>query len=136
STTPSIIKTVQENPYEKPAVVGQTIIGTTAFRNTGVTLEVFAPNVIDDDMNWNTTEDTYIRLRLRASVNEVGENIIIAVDDRISGADQIGAASFVSRSIDTEVCVRSEQALILGSLYRRESELARYAATLPFRCFG
>ncbi|GMV99470.1 MAG: hypothetical protein AMXMBFR84_06090 [Candidatus Hydrogenedentota bacterium] len=130
SAMPSVIKTVQENPYEQPVVVGQTIIGTTAFRNTGVTLEVFAPDVIDDDLDWNTTEDTYVRLVLRASVNELGENLIIAVDDRIIGADQISAPSFVSRSIETEVWVRNGQVLILGGLYRNRK--IKQGETVPW----
>lgn len=118
SAVPTIIKTVEENPYESPTVVGTTVVTATKFRPTGVTLTVHVPDVIDDDQNWNTTQDTYINLDLIAEVKELGEDIIVALDNRIVGASRIAAPTFVTRSIDTSVWVRHGQVLILGGLFR------------------
>ncbi|MFA6241882.1 MAG: hypothetical protein WC655_13190 [Candidatus Hydrogenedentales bacterium] len=118
SVTPTIIKTIEENPYESPTVVGTTVVTATKFRPTGVTLTVHVPDVIDDDLNWNTTQDTYINLDLIAEVKELGEDIIVALDNRIVGASRIAAPTFVQRSIDTSVWVRHGQVLILGGLFR------------------
>ncbi|MBX7257589.1 MAG: type II and III secretion system protein [Candidatus Hydrogenedentes bacterium] len=118
SGTPTIIKTVEENPYESPTVVGTTVVTATKFRPTGVTLTVHVPDVVDDDLNWNTTQDTYINLNLLAEVKELGEDIIVALDNRIVGASRIAAPTFVTRSINTSVWVRHGQVLILGGLFR------------------
>jgi hypothetical protein len=119
---PTVIETVEENPYENPTVVGTTVVGVTDFRKTGVILQVGVPEIIDDDGDWvNTVDDTFIKLQLRAEVKELGENIVVAVDDRFAGANQVVAPTFVSRSIDTSVWVRHGQVLILGGLFRNRT---------------
>ncbi len=118
NAVPTIIETVEENPYENPTVVGTTVVGVTDFRKTGVILQVGVPEVIDDDGDWTTVDDTYIQLQLMAEVKELGEDIVVAVDDRFAGANQVVAPTFVSRSITTNVWVRHGQVLILGGLFR------------------
>jgi hypothetical protein len=115
---PTVIETVEENPYENPTVVGTTVVGVTDFRKTGVILQVAVLDVIDDDGDWTTVDDTYIQLQLLAEVKELGEDIVVAVDDRFAGANQVVAPTFVSRSMTTNVWVRHGQVLILGGLYR------------------
>ncbi len=115
---PTVIETVEENPYENPTVVGTTVVGTTDFRKTGVILKVQVPEVIDDDGDWTTTDDTFIHLAIYAEVKELGEDIVVAVDDRFIGANRVVAPSFVSRSMNTQVWVRHGQVLILGGLFR------------------
>lgn len=115
---PTVIETVEENPYENPTVVGTTVVGTTDFRKTGVILKVQIPEVIDDDGDWTTVDDTFIHLAISAEVKELGEDIVVAVDDRFIGANQVVAPSFVSRSVNTQVWVRHGQVLILGGLFR------------------
>jgi hypothetical protein len=117
----TILETVEENPYEKPTVVGTTVVQTTDFRKTGVIFTAQVPHIIDDDGNWSTTEDTYINLILRADIKELGEEIIVAEDDRFGSASRVTAPTFVSRSIDTQVWVRSGQVLVLGGLYRNRT---------------
>lgn len=118
NAVPTIIETVEENPYENPTVVGTTVVGVTDFRKTGVILQVGVPDVIDDDGDWTTVDDTFIKLQLLAEVKELGEDIVVAVDDRFAGANQVVAPTFVSRSISTNVWVRHGQVLILGGLFR------------------
>lgn len=118
SATPALIETVEENPYESPVVVSNTVVATTEFRKTGVIMTVQIIDVIDDDKNWETTEDTYFNLILRAEVKELGEEIVIAEQDRLVGANRITAPTFVSRSVDTQVWVRHGQVLVLGGLFR------------------
>lgn len=118
SPIPTVIETVEENPYEKPTVVGTTVVAATAFQKTGVIMTVQVPNAIDDDGNWETTDDTYFNLLLRAEVKELGEQIVVAEQELIVGANRITAPTFVSRSIDTQVWVRHGQVLVLGGLFR------------------
>jgi hypothetical protein len=121
NTAPTVIETVEENPYENPTVVGTTVVGVTDFRKTGVILQVGVPEVIDDDGDWTTLDDTFIKLQLLAEVKELGEDIVVAVDDRFAGANQVVAPTFVSRSMATNVWVRHGQVLILGGLYRNRN---------------
>ncbi|MDZ4861705.1 MAG: hypothetical protein SGI88_22250 [Candidatus Hydrogenedentes bacterium] len=117
-TVPTTIETVEENPYESPTVVGTTVVAATEFRKTGVIMTVQIIDVIDDDGSWETTEDTYFCLLLRSEVKELGEEIVVAEQDRLVGASRITAPTFVSRSIDTQVWVRHGQVLVLGGLFR------------------
>ncbi|HRK33042.1 MAG TPA: hypothetical protein PLJ47_00505 [Candidatus Hydrogenedentes bacterium] len=115
---PTTIETVEENPYESPTVIGNTVVAATDFRKTGVIMTVQIIDVIDDDGNWETTDDTYFSLLLRSEVKELGEQIVVAEQDRLVGASRITAPTFVSRSIDTQVWVRHGQVLVLGGLFR------------------
>jgi len=114
----TVIKTVREIPYEDTTVVGATVVQATSFRDTGVALTLKVPKVTDDDGNWATLEDTYINLEVAAEVKELGNRIVIALDDSLSGGTQITAPVFITRSIMTSVWVRHGQVLVLGGLYR------------------
>jgi len=116
--TPTSIETVEENPYESPTVVGTTVVAATEFRKTGVIMQVQIADVIDDDGNWQTTEDTYFNCVIRAEVKELGEEIVVAEQDRLLGANPISAPTFVTRSVDTQVWIRHGQVLVLGGLFR------------------
>ena len=134
----TIIKTTQQIPYENTVVVGSTAVQTTEFKDTGVTLTVRAPKVIDDDGDPTTKEDTYIRLRLTASVTEEGQRITVALDDLLAGSgglfdsttNAIQVPEFVTREITTEVWVRHGQVLMMGGLYRNTEN--KDLATLPW----
>ncbi|MFP6580952.1 MAG: hypothetical protein VCD00_00180 [Candidatus Hydrogenedentota bacterium] len=121
---PSLITTSQMIPYETTQVVGNTAVQTVDFKPTGVILNLSAPEVIDDDGDWNTTHDTYIRLNIDATVTEQGQRIIVALDDKlIAGgvftiaANAISVPEFVTRKIKTEVWVPEGETLMLGGLY-------------------
>lgn len=118
------IETTQRIPYENTTVVGATTVQTTDFRNTGVTLHIQVPDVVDVDGDWNTPEDTFIQLGVRSEVSEEGQRIVIALDDQLAGGgdfnlarNAISAPEFISRSIRTECLVKSGQVLVLGGLY-------------------
>jgi type II secretory pathway component GspD/PulD (secretin) len=121
---PTKIETSQKVPYESTVVVGNTPIQVTEFKDTGVLLNVSVPEIIDDDDDFRTTNDTYIRLNLDAMVKEEGQRLAIALDDRLSGGifsdgkSAIMVPEFVDRSIKTEVWVRHGQVLVMGGLYR------------------
>jgi len=134
--TPTTIETVQKIPYEDTIVVGATIQQVTSFRDTGVMLDVQALEVIDDDGNRNTMDDTYMRLRLTARVNEEGQRITVALDDALSGSgdNAIRVPEFISRSITTEVWVRHGQVLLMGGLFRNSEN--RNVSTLPWLTQG
>jgi hypothetical protein len=119
--TPSSIETVEENPYESPTVIGTTVVAATDFRKTGVIMQVQIVDVIDDDGNWQTTEDTYFNCVIRAEVKELGEEIVVAEQDRLLGANLISAPTFVTRSVDTQVWIRHGQVLVLGGLFRNRT---------------
>lgn len=116
--TPTSIETVEENPYESPTVVGTTVVATTEFRKTGVIMEVQIVDAIDDDGDWTTTEDTYFNCVIRAEVKELGEEIVVAEQQQLLGANPITAPTFVTRSVDTHVWIRHGQVLVLGGLFR------------------
>jgi hypothetical protein len=118
--TPTEIKTVQENPYARPTVVGTTVINATDFRDTGVTLWVWVRKVIDDDGDWNTTHDTYVQMYIVAEVTERGQDEVIAADPRFGASQQISAPSFLTRRIDTKVWVRHGEVLVMGGLFRNQ----------------
>ncbi len=118
----TVIKTVREIPYEDTTVVGATVVQATSFRDTGVALTLKVPKVTDDDGNWATLEDTYVNLQVQAEVKELGSRIVIALDDRLAGANQITAPVFITRSITTDVWVRNGQVLVLGGLYRNTKQ--------------
>lgn len=118
---PTSIETVEENPYESPTVVGNTVVTTTAFRKTGVIMSVQIPDVIDDDGRWETTDDTYFNCVIRAEVKELGEEIVVAETDRLVGANTISAPTLVTRSVDTQVWIRNGQVLVLGGLFRNRT---------------
>jgi hypothetical protein len=139
--TPTVIQTSQEIPYESTVVVGTTVAQVTEFKPTGVILQVRALQVIDDDNDQNTTDDTYINLELTATVNEEGQRITVSLDDMLGnagwftqGSNAISVPEFVSRSIMTTVWVRHGQVLILGGLYRNTKN--KNLATLPWLTQG
>jgi len=141
SPVPTVIQTTQKIPYENTVVVGATAVQTTAFRDTGVSLTVSAPEIVDDDGDLGTTNDTFIKLLVSAQVNEEGERIVVALDDQMAAGGIFGQASnairvpeFVSRSVATSVWVRHGQVLLLGGLYRNTEN--KNLATLPWLTQG
>ncbi len=136
SQVPTQIKTVERIPYEETVVVGSTTAQTTKFRDTGVSLTITVPQVIDDDKDWSTTEDTYVSLNVDIEVNEEGQRIVVALDDQLAGANfslarnQIEVPEQITRSIKTSVWVRHGQVLILGGLYRNTA--SESLSTLPW----
>lgn len=133
----SVIKTVVKIPYEETVVVGYTPVQATQFRDTGVTLVVSVPEVIDDDNDWTTMTDTYAKLQVFAEVNEVGQYRVVSLDSKLAGGadfslalNSIQAPEFVSRSVNTHVWVRHGQVLILGGLYRNTKD--KDLTTLPW----
>ncbi len=136
------IATTQNIPYEKTVVVGSTTVQTTDFRDTGVTLNVSALQVYDEDGNPNTTDDVYIQLHLSAEIKEEGQRITVALDDSVATAggvfaratNAISVPEFISRSMETTVWVRHGQVLILGGLYRNTKH--KNVATLPWLTQG
>lgn len=140
-TTPTIIQTTQQIPYENTVVVGSTAVQVTAFEDTGVTLEIMVPEIIDDDGDWTTRDDTYVRLDIKASVKEEGQRIVVALDDQLAGGSNFSLArnaisvpEFISRRIDTHVWVRNGQVLMLGGLYRNSETKSN--STLPWLTQG
>jgi hypothetical protein len=129
-STPTEIKTVRENPYARPTVVGTTVVNATDFRDTGVTLWVWVRKVIDDDGDWHTTNDTYVQLYVVADVKERGQDEVIAFDARFGASQQTIAPSFLSRRIDTKVWVRHGEVLVLGGLFRNQD--LRSIETVPW----
>jgi len=136
SDVPTIISATQRIPYENTVVVGSTTVQTTNFRDTGVQLTVNATDLRDEDGDFGTTEDTYIRLTLNAVVNEEGQRIVVALDDQVAGgvfttqSNAITAPEFVSRGISTDVWVRHGQVLVLGGLFRTSK--GKDLTTLPW----
>ncbi len=135
------VKTTQRIPYEDTQVVGVLAVQVTQFRDTGVMLKVGVPDIIDDDGDWTTNDDTYIFLDVNAEVKEVGQRIVVALDDQLAGGgdfslarNAITAPEFLSRSIDTHVCVRHGQVLMLGGLYRNTKN--KSLTTLPWLTQG
>ncbi|MFP4172199.1 MAG: type II secretion system protein GspD [Candidatus Hydrogenedentota bacterium] len=122
---PTEVKTVRQVPYENTVVVGNTPVQITDFRDTGVTLNISVPEVINDGDNWTSRDDTYIKLDVTADVKEEGQRIVVALDNTLAqGGDfslarnSISAPEFISRSITTSAWVRDGQVLVLGGLYR------------------
>ena len=135
---PTVIETTQQIPFEDTVVVGSTAVQITSFKDTGVKLNVMAAEIFDDDGDPKTREDTYINLKLTASVIEEGQRITVALDDLLAGAGGLFSAAtnaiqvpeFVNREIVTEVWVRHGQVLMLGGLYRNTEN--KDLATLPW----
>jgi Flp pilus assembly secretin CpaC len=124
SPVPTHIQTVDEIPYEETVSVGANIVQVVKRKPAGVTLTATVPQVIDDDGDWTTQDDTYIMLNIVAEVNEEGQRITVALDDQFTGGlitggqNAIRVPEFISRSVKTTVWVRHGQVLILGGLYR------------------
>ncbi len=125
SPVPTIIKTSQDVPYSNTIVIGSSAVQTTAFKPTGVAMTVSALEVADDDGNPATTEDTYIKLKLTAEINEEGPRIAVALGMGTGTGSVLNQTTtaitvpeFVSRSVDTTVWVRNGQVLLMGGLYR------------------
>lgn len=130
---PTIVETTLKIPYENTVVVGSTAKQITEFEDTGVSLTLFAPEIIDDDNDWSTTDDTYIRLDIIVSVKEEGQRIVVALDNELAGSSFspfISVPEFISRSIQTHVWVRHNQVLMLGGLYRNTDN--KNLTTLPW----
>jgi hypothetical protein len=131
------IKTTEKIPYESTKVVGATTIQVVEFKDTGVTLNFTALDAIDDDGDPKTKHDTFIKLRIDATVREEGQRIIVALDDQLAAAgnfslaqNAITAPEFVSRQIITTVWVPEGQVLMLGGLYRNSEN--KTLSTLPW----
>lgn len=131
------IQTTQKVPYENTVVVGATTVQTTDFRDTGVMLEVEAPEIYDVDGDWTTTDDTIIQLAISAEVSEEGQRITIALGDQVAtgggvsvNTNAIRVPEFVKRSVNTHLFVRNGQVLVLGGLYRNSK--SRSLASPPF----
>lgn len=135
---PTIIKTVQKTPYENTVVVGYNAVQVTAFRDTGVTLNITVPQIIDDDGDWSTNDDSYVQMDVVSEVLEEGQRITVALDQQGAGVGPQGAAiqvpEFVSRSINTHVWVRNGQVLILGGLFRNTKD--KSLSTVPWLLQG
>ncbi|MCP4644283.1 MAG: hypothetical protein GY851_27820 [bacterium] len=127
--TQTTIKTVQNNPYENPVVVGTTIVDTTAFKDTGVSLSVKVPDLADDDKDWFTQEDSYVKLELEASITELGNEVLISTNQ-----GGVAAPQFSNRLLTTTVWVRHGQTLILGGLYRNTKQ--KNLASVPWLAQG
>lgn len=135
--TPTVIQTVQQVPYINKVVVGSSAVQTTAFRNTGVSLSVMAEQLVDDDEDMSTSDDTYIKLQLQAEVNEQGQRINVAVEDTeglLGQRSSISVPEFVTRNINTTVWVRDGEVLVLGGLYRNTKN--KDLSTLPWLTQG
>jgi len=117
----SVIATNSKIPYSNTVVVGSTVRQVTAFRDTGVTMDVQVPKVIDDDNDWYSNQDTYIQLVLSASVTKEGQRRTIALDDQLAGSSNadnlIQVPEMVTRRINTTVWVQNGQVLSIGGLY-------------------
>lgn len=118
--------TVTRVPYEKTQVVGTTAQQITDFRETGVSMKLTLNDIIDDDGDWTRNTDTYINLVIDASVKELGQQFVVALDDGQLPAtnfnqrqNALTAPEFITRQINTDVWVRDGQVLVLGGLYRR-----------------
>ncbi|NIA15374.1 MAG: hypothetical protein GWP08_14995 [Nitrospiraceae bacterium] len=138
---PTTIKTTQKIPYEDTVVVGTTAVQTTNFRETGVEMTVSAPEIIDDDGNLSTNDDTYVRLDIQASVAEEGQRIVVALAEQVaqtgafsSTSNAIQVPEFVSRRVKTTVWVRHGQVLLLGGLYRNTKN--KNVSTVPWLTQG
>ena len=132
-TIPTIVETTLKIPYENTVVVGSTAKQITQFEDIGVSLTLFAPEVYDEDNDWSTTDDTYIRLDVRASVKEEGQSIVVALDNELASSTFspfISVPEFISRSIQTHVWVRNNQVLMLGGLYSNTDN--KNLTTLPW----
>lgn len=135
---PTVIETTQQVPFESTVVVGSTTHQVTNFRDTGVKLQVEALKIADDDGDPETLEDSYIKLKIVASVKEEGQRITVALDDLLANSgtlfaqtsNAISVPEFVSREISTVAWVRHGQTLILGGLYRNTK--SKNLATLPW----
>ncbi len=134
---PTMVETVQDIPYESTTVVGSTAVQVTKFEATGVMLKISVPEIIDDDGDWNTRDDTYVRLHVEATVKEEGQRIVISLDDRLAVGEEntlaknaITVPEFISRSIHTHVWVPDGQVLMLGGLYRNTEN--KNISTLPW----
>lgn len=134
---PTNIQTTQKIPYESTKVVGATTIQVVEFKDTGVTLNFQALDAIDDDGDSKTKNDSYIRLKIDATVREEGQRIIVALDDQLAASgnfslaqNAITAPEFVSRQIITEVWLPEGQVLMLGGLYRNSEN--KTLSTLPW----
>ncbi len=122
SPIPTIIKTVDQVPYEETVVVGVNVVQTTKFRDTGVKMKIQVPQAIDDDGNWATTNDTYIMLNVEAEVNQAGQRYTVALNNQgSSSTSQLQVPEFVTRQVNTSVWVRHGQVLILGGMYRKNT---------------
>lgn len=137
SDIPTVVKTTQAIPYENTVVIGSTVVQTTTFEETGVLFTVKALEVVDDDGDWRTRNDTYIRLDVKAEVKEEGQRIVVALDSQLAGGSNFSLArnaitvpEFISRSIQTQVWVREGQVLMLGGLYRNSEN--RRSSTAPW----
>ena len=133
----SLIKTVQKTPYEEITVIGTGTVPTTAFRDTGVTLQMTVPEIIDDDADWSTNDDTYLKLVTKAEVLEEGQRISVALNQSAIGSTAQSAIlvpEFVSRSVSTTVWVRNGQVLVLGGLYRNTKD--KSLSTAPWLLQG
>jgi Flp pilus assembly secretin CpaC len=122
---PTYIQTGQRIPYESNVIAGNTPVQVTMFMDTGVMLKVAVPEMIDDDGDWSTTEDTFIKVDIEAEVKEEGQRIVVALDDTLanggifsSSSNALSVPEFVNRRIKTTIWVRHGQVLILGGLYR------------------
>ncbi len=138
SPVPAIIKTSQDVPYSNTIVIGASAVQTTSFKATGVAMTVSALEVADDDANPLTTDDTYIKLKLTAEINEEGPRIAVALGLTTGSGGLLNQTTttaitvpeFVSRSVDTTVWVRNGQVLLMGGLYRNNK--TTNLSTLPW----
>ena len=131
----TILKTNQLIPYEATQVVGATTVQAVLFKPTGITLNIKAKKIADDDGDYSTKEDMYIQLDIDVQIAEEGQRIVVALDDQLAAsgnADQgaITVPEFIQRKINTSVWVPEGEVLILGGLYRNTEN--KTLSTLPF----
>jgi len=134
---PTQLGTIQNVPFENTIVIGNTAVQVTEFRDTGVDLTLQVFQVYDEDGDPDTKTDSFIELKVTASVREEGQRVSIALDDQLAAGtnfqqaqNAIRVPEFVSRSIETTVWVRNGQVLVLGGLYRNTK--TKSLSTVPW----
>ena len=95
---------VPESTTPPTRVVGSTTVQVTDFEDTGVNLAVFVPEIIDDDGDWSSHDDTYIRLAVRAIVKELMDRLNVGPAALFSTLGRVAA-----RGMETVLLARRLQ---------------------------
>ena len=108
---------------------------------TVATLYLAMRNKMVVGVDFGINEDTFIQLKVNASVREEGQRIVVALSDQAassgpftSTSNAIQVPEFISRKVDTTVWVRHGQVLLLGGLYRNTKN--KSLTTLPWLTQG
>jgi len=111
--TPAKVFTGQAIPYEVLRSTNGVLIGTTEFRDTGISLSISDTDVF---VHGEDPEQRFVRLKFNVEVTRLGQFVPVTVDNR---QEKVDAPQILSRKLNTTLFLPEHSPFIAGIIKGR-----------------